>query len=119
MIVPLVLIVAMSWIVFWIDPKESGTRISVAITTMLTLIAYRFAVGTDLPKVDYMTRLDFFILGSTVLIYATLLQAVITTSMAKSGKLFEAREVDVWCRWLFPGSFIVLALESLVFRFLL
>ena len=52
-------------------------------------------------------------------IYATLLQAVITTSMAKSGKLFEAREADVWCRWLFPGGSIVLALESQVFRFLL
>ena len=51
-----------------------------------------------------------------MLIYATLLQAVITTSMAKSGKLFEAREVDVWCRWLFPAGFIVLALESLWLR---
>ncbi len=118
-IVPLILIVAMSWIVFWIDPKESGTQISVAITTMLTLIAYRFAVGTDLPKVDYMTRLDFFILGSTVMIYATLLQAVITTSMAKSGKLFEAREVDLWCRWLFPGGFVVLAFEVLWLRLVL
>jgi hypothetical protein len=118
-IVPLILIVAMSWIVFWIDPKESGTQIYVAITTMLTLIAYRLAVGRDLPKVDYMTRLDFFILGATVLIYATLLQAVITTSMAKSGKLFEAREIDLWCRWLFPGGFIVLALESLWLRLIL
>jgi hypothetical protein len=49
-ILPLILIVAMSWIVFWIDPEESGIQISVAITTMLTLIAYRFAVGADLPK---------------------------------------------------------------------
>ena len=118
-IVPLVLIVAMSWVVFWIDPKESGTQISVAITTMLTLIAYRFALGVDLPKVDYMTRLDFFILGSTVLIFATLLQAVITTSLARSGKLFEAREVDIWCRWLFPGGFVLLALETLWLRLVL
>ena len=115
-IVPLVLIVAMSWIVFWIDPKESSTQISVAITTMLTLIAYRFAVGSDLPKVDYMTRLDFFILGSTVLIFATLLQAVISTSMAKSGKLIEARKVDLWCRWLFPGGFLLWGLETLWLR---
>jgi hypothetical protein len=54
-----------------------------------------------------------------VLIYATLLQAVVTTSMAKSGKLFEAREVELWCRWLFPGGFVALALDSLIFRFLL
>ena len=118
-IVPLILIVAMSWIVFWIDPKESGIQISVAITTMLTLIAYRFAVGTNLPKVDYMTRLDYFILGSTVLIYATLVQAVVTASMAKSDKLLGARKVERWSRWLFPGSFIVLALETLWLRLVL
>ena len=118
-IVPLVLIVMMSWIVFWIDPKESGTQINVAITTMLTLIAYRFAVGIDLPKVDYMTRLDFFILGSTLMIFATLLQAVVTTSMAKSSKLFEARQIDLWCRWIFPVGFILLVLESLWLRLVL
>ncbi len=49
-IVPLFMIVAMSWVVFWIDPRESGTQISVAITAMLTVMAYRFAVGTNLPK---------------------------------------------------------------------
>jgi hypothetical protein len=43
-IIPLFLIVMMSWVVFWIDPKESGTQISVAITTMLTLIAYRLSL---------------------------------------------------------------------------
>ncbi len=118
-IIPMALIVAMSWVVFWIDPKESGTQISVAITTMLTLIAYRFSLGVDLPKVDYMTRIDFFVLGSTVLIYATLVQAVITTTMAKSGKLLEAREVDLWCRWLFPGGFVLLALETLWLRLVL
>ncbi len=115
-IVPMALIVAMSWVVFWVDPKESGTQISVAITTMLTLIAFRFSLGVDLPKIDYMTRLDFFILGSTVLIYATLVQAVITTTMAKSGNLLEARDVDLWCRWLFPGGFVLLALETLWLR---
>jgi hypothetical protein len=73
-IIPLLLIVAMSWVVFWIDPRESGTQISVAITAMLTLIAYRFSVGTQLPKVEYMTRLDLFILGSSMLVFAVTTQ---------------------------------------------
>jgi hypothetical protein len=118
-ILPLVLIVAMSWIVFWIDPKESGSQYSVSITTMLTLIAYRFAIAKDMPNVDYMTRLDVFILGSTVMVFATLMQAVITTSMAKSGQLAEARAIDRWCRWLVPGFFALLGLESLWLRLLI
>jgi hypothetical protein len=29
---------------------------------MLTLIAYRFAIGSGLPQVSYLTRIDLFIL---------------------------------------------------------
>ena len=118
-IIPLILIVAMSWVVFWIDPKEAGSQIGVAITAMLTLIAYRFAMGSNLPMVEYMTRLDLFILGSSILIFASLVQVVITSSLAKSDRLFEAREIDIWCRWLFPLAFVLIALETLVLRLVL
>ena len=61
-ILPLMLIVALSWVVFWIDPAESGTQIGVAMTAMLTLIAYRFTIGTSIPKLSYLSRLDYLIL---------------------------------------------------------
>jgi hypothetical protein len=113
-IIPLILIVAMSWVVFWIDPMESGTQISVAITTMLTLIAYRFAIDLDLPKVSYLTRLDFFILISTILVYASLIEVIVTSTFAKSERLSQARAIDCWMRWLFPVTFIAVAVKTLV-----
>ena len=118
-IVPLVLIVAMSWVVFWIDPRDSGTQVSVAITAMLALIAYRFAVGQQLPNVEYMTRLDLFILGSSLLVFASLLQVVVTATFANSDRLSQAREIDLWCRWLFPVVFVLIALETLMLRIVL
>ncbi len=113
-IVPLLLIVIMSWIVFWIDPSEAGTQVSVAITTMLTLIAYRFAVGSDLPKVSYLTRLDDFILFSTFLVFGTLIEVVVTATMAKTGNIEKARVVDRWARWVFPLGFGSVAMVSLL-----
>ena len=115
-IIPLILIVMMSWVVFWIDPLESGAQISVSITAMLTLIAYRFAVGSDLPKVSYLSRLDYFILGATFLVFATLIQVVVTSTYAKTGKLDRARSIDQWARFLFPITFILIAFGTLVFR---
>src|SRR4029453_11421318 len=44
-ILPLALIVIMSWVVFWTEPTNSNTQFSVAVTSMLTLIAYRFEIG--------------------------------------------------------------------------
>jgi hypothetical protein len=57
-ILPLVLIVIMSWCSFWIDPVNANSQISIAVTSMLTLIAYRYAVDTQVPRLPYMTRVD-------------------------------------------------------------
>jgi len=111
-IVPLIFIVAMSWIVFWVDPTESGTQIGVATTAMLTLIAYRFMVGGHIPIVPYLTRMDIFILGSTILVFTALAQAVITSLMAHREKVVLAKKVDVWCRFIFPTMFVLILIFS-------
>ena len=112
---PLIFIVAMSWIVFWIDPELTGTQISVATTSMLTLIAYRFVVGQLVPNVSYLTRMDYFILGSTVLVFSALLQAVVTGVLAKAKKIRSAQRMDRWCRILFPALFAGVLLYSFTF----
>jgi hypothetical protein len=83
----------MLWIVFWTDPEQFGTQVGVATTSMLTLIAFTFVIGGHVPNVSYFTRMDYFILGSTVLVFATLVQAVLTEMMAKAKK--------IRCRWGF------------------
>ncbi|MBW2519237.1 MAG: hypothetical protein JRD88_02670 [Deltaproteobacteria bacterium] len=107
----------MSWVVFWIDPKESGAQISVAITAMLTLIAYRFAVGNDMPKVSYLSRLVYFILEANFLVFASLIEVIVTSAYARIGQLDRARSIDRWARILFLVIFILIALEALVLRF--
>ncbi len=105
-IAPLVLIVAMSWAVFWIDPKDTGTKISITITAMLTLIAYRFAIGANLPAISYLTRMDIFILFSTFLIYASLIAVLVTAAYAREGEHGLAKRIDRSSRWGFPLFFI-------------
>lgn len=115
-ILPLLLIVAMSWVVFWMDPREVGSKIGVSVTSMLTLIAYRFAVDTSLPNLPYLTRLDYFILSSTFLVFLSLTQVTISSILTKKGKLEKALVIDRWSRILFPVLFALVTLETLVFR---
>lgn len=49
-ILPLILIVIMSFAVFWIEPVHASSQISISMTSMLTLIAFRFAVDSQLPR---------------------------------------------------------------------
>lgn len=106
-ILPLVLIVMMSWAVFWIDPITSNSQINVAVTSMLTLIAYRFAVDSQLPRLAYMTRLDAFILTSTLLVFFTLIEVLVTTILDNNQQTERAKKIDRYCRAIFPFIFVI------------
>jgi len=113
-IVPLILIVMMSWGAFWIDPTHAGAQIGVATSSMLTLIAYRFMLGNLIPRLPYMTRLDYFTLGSTILVFLTLLEVVVTTNLALRKRANLSRKVDRWCRVIFPLVFVFGSVRSLI-----
>jgi hypothetical protein len=112
-IIPLILIVMMSWIVFWIDPKESGSQLSVAVTAALTLIAYHIALASKLPDIPYLTRMDKFLFASTLMVFSALLEVVITSRLAGAGRVQLARLMDRVCGLLFPALFIAIAAYSL------
>jgi type IV secretory pathway VirB2 component (pilin) len=102
------IIVFMSWVVFWIAPENLGPRLSVAVTSMLTLIAYRFLLGQSLPRVSYLTRLDYFLLGCTFLVFAALVEVTATGAMAATGRGEKANKVNRQSRWIFPIAFVTL-----------
>ena len=113
-ILPLVLIVMMSWVVFWIHPATSNSQISVAVTSMLTLIAYRFAVDSQLPRLPYMTRIDLFFLVSTLLVFFSLIEVLITTILDNNHRKKQAQTIDRYCRVIFPVIFAVASVAIFV-----
>ena len=113
-IVPLFLIVMMSWGAFYIDPTNAGAQIGVATSSMLTLIAYRFMLGQLIPRLPYMTRLDHFTLGGTILVFLTLAEVIVTTNLALRQREKIAIKIDIWCRFVFPAIFILWSAWSLI-----
>jgi hypothetical protein len=107
------IIIAMSWAVFWIDPKFVAPRLSVAVTSMLTLIAYRFLLDGVLPRLSYLTRMDYFLIGSTLLVLLTVIQVVVTTALEDKDHGRRAARINRHSRWIFPTS--LLALMALSF----
>ena len=73
------------------------------------------AIGSTLPLVSYLTRLDYFILLATILVFASLMEVMIVVRMARRREGLErARAIDRKCRWIFPGTFFVLGLAGWV-----
>jgi hypothetical protein len=93
-ILPLMMIVTMAWTVFWVDPAVVPTRVGTVVTTMLTLIAYRFALSSLVPRLPYLTRLDWFMLGSSSLILGTLLAMAASAYNTSKGNDATVQRID-------------------------
>jgi len=107
-VVPLFIIILMSWGVFWINPKELGAQLGLAAMAMLTLTTYRFTLANILPPVSYLTRMDIFVLGASLLIFLALSEAILTGTLASRGKEEIAIKLDYISRYIFPLTFIIL-----------
>ena len=113
-ILPLSLIVAMSWAVFWINPGQFGPQIGLSATSMLTLIAFLFATTNMLPALGYFTILDLFIGWSTILVFLAMLESLTTSYLVSIEKTTLALSMDRVCRYAFPLAFVAVVLLVLV-----
>lgn len=111
-IIPMVFIVLMSLSVFWIPPMQLGPQIGLSVTSMLTLIAYLFAVGKVVPDVEYLTRFDKFVFGSTIMVFLALVESIMTGSLSASNKNELAKKIDWYSRIIFPVVFLVIMIYS-------
>jgi len=109
-IVPLCLIVFMSWTVFWVNPAQFGPQIGLSATSMLTLIAFQFATTSMVPELGYFTTLDEFITGSTILVFLALVESLTTSYLVSQEKEALALRMDRLSRYGFPLVFLVLML---------
>jgi hypothetical protein len=104
-VLPLCLIVAMSWAVFWIDPRELGSQLGLSASAVLTLVAFQWSLGQFLPRVSYMTTLDHFLIVSMIFVFLALGEAITSTRLAVRGHRELAFKLDRVCRIAFPISF--------------
>lgn len=78
-------LVILSWVSFWLNREATADRISLGITTVLTMTFLGLEARTDLPKVSYPTALDFFVFLSFGFIFATILQFAVVHYFTKYG----------------------------------
>lgn len=91
-IFPIVLILIVCWSVVWIDPKEIEARLTITIVCLLSLIAYNFVIDEELPKLEYLTVMDWIVLTSYV--YATIPNFLSIYSFANRSSALITEKVD-------------------------
>ncbi|KAK8394448.1 hypothetical protein O3P69_006559 [Scylla paramamosain] len=88
---PCMLLVVLSWVSFWLNREATSDRISLGITTVLTMTFLGLEARTDLPKVSYSTALDLFVWLSYGFIFATIIEFAFVHLFTKvgSGEVYD------------------------------
>lgn len=110
-VLPLSVVVCMSWSAFWVKTEHLGVRIGIATSSILTLIANRFIIASLLPRLPYMTRMDYFSMSSTVIVFLALLFVVITSLLQERGSLPEKKQahlINRIARIILPAAYLAL-----------
>ena len=104
---PLLLMVVVSWSVFWFDPSEVSSQVTIAVTTILTIIAFALAISLTLPRVPYLTFADAFFLACYIFAFLAMLEVTAVHIAYRNQRRDLARGIRGTARWLVPAAFVV------------
>jgi len=100
----LALIIACSWIVFWLGVDDLAGRTNISVTLFLAAITFTFVVGSMLPKISYHTYLDQYLIASYIFIVLSILFNLLIHEVSFS------EELNKWCQIMFPISYTIYSL---------
>ncbi|XP_019875611.2 glycine receptor subunit alpha-2 isoform X1 [Aethina tumida] len=72
--IPTCLIVIMSWVSFWIKPEAAPARVTLGVTSLLTLSTQHAKSQAALPPVSYLKAVDAFMSVCTIFVFMALME---------------------------------------------
>ena len=91
---PVLLIILCTTLVFRVHPAYIEGRLGVAITALLTLVAFQLTTSSGLPDATYLLLTDKVYILCYLFIIATLMQVVRTSSAVHHGDVQNAQKSD-------------------------
>ncbi|XP_042879968.1 glycine receptor subunit alpha-3-like [Penaeus japonicus] len=80
--VPTILIVSISWVSFWLDPNAVPGRVSLGVTTLLTLTTLASGIRASLPPVSYVKAIDVWVGMCMIMVFGALLEFTLVNWLA-------------------------------------
>jgi hypothetical protein len=116
LILPMIIIVALSWSVFWMKDDDLSNRLMVSFTGILTVVAYQFTISDSLPRIPYITFMDAVITFSFFMMALTIIENIVVYILDKGEKKTWANHFEFACRFVFPSLYTT-ALIFIAFYF--
>ncbi|OWR47009.1 neurotransmitter gated ion channel [Danaus plexippus plexippus] len=92
--IPSMMIVAMSWVTFWLQADASAPRITLGTSTMLSFITLASSQAKTLPKVSYIKASEIWFLGCIGFIFSALVEFAFVNTIWRRKKVVSLKKVN-------------------------
>jgi len=106
-LVPTLVLVGLSWAIFWIPPLRYEVEVGFCAAMLLVLIAFQAAAAGDLPRPGYHMMLDKLMAWATLAVLLALAKSVVTGVLLIRGAEGAVERIDRIARLVIPAGFIV------------
>jgi len=103
--IPLALIVLVSWFSFFL--KDYAKRIDLTSSNLLIFIAFNFTIANELPKLGYITFLDYLLVSTFIITSLVILLNVKLKRMDAEGKQEQVLKIDRYVIWIYPFVYFI------------
>jgi hypothetical protein len=117
-LLPLLILVGLSWSVFWMDAESLGDRMSISFVGILTVVAFQIVVSDMLPRIAYFTILSSFLLINYLTLVAGVIVNLRVGLLDRRGDRAVGNRLDRICRWLFPLGYAAAIVLMVAYYFI-
>jgi len=96
--------------------RDYSNRISVSVAVLLIFVAFNFTIGSDLPRLGYMTFMDGILFAAFLITALTVLFNVFLRRMETTEKIAFADTVDRYITIAYPIIYLLI-IGSLIWIF--
>lgn len=107
-ILPIIIIVMVSWSVLWMSGENIGAKLSVCVSTVIAIIAYQWVIMHNIPKVPYSVLMSVLITISFIYICLVLAVTVIMRLLEIKFTYKQYKKVEFCMRFAVPFAYIML-----------
>ena len=82
--IPCIMLVIVSWVSFWLDPNSIPARVSLGVTTLLTMATQISGINASLPPVSYTKAIDVWTGVCLTFVFGALLEFALVNYASRS-----------------------------------
>jgi hypothetical protein len=106
-LIPLVIILVLAYLVFFVPARDLDVAVGLTVTSVLACIAFQLTVADDLPSIGYIVTSDRIFHLCYFLIMTAMAETVYTHNLEKRGHENTAARIEHWARFLYPTLLIL------------